>query len=145
MPPDPPRTLVPAACAKNALGILFNPPNRKHATRSLLLLTMKRVGALVSRSFNSLFANADVCPAVTDYVCVRRLTHYILLKWECSLSHFYVVTLTTRLSWMFQLLIVVFSVSVVSELRTVMYLFPILFRAQYIFKHLRRVQRTKLP
>ena len=26
MPPDPPRTLAPAARAKNAFGILFSPP-----------------------------------------------------------------------------------------------------------------------
>ena len=37
MPPDPPRTLPPAALAKNAFGILFSPPNRKNAARSLLL------------------------------------------------------------------------------------------------------------
>ena len=35
MPPDPPRTLAPAARAKNAVGILFSPPNRKNAARSL--------------------------------------------------------------------------------------------------------------
>ena len=27
MPPDPPRTLAPAARAKNAFGILFSPPS----------------------------------------------------------------------------------------------------------------------
>ena len=35
MPPDPPRTLAPAARAKNAFGILFSPPNCKNAARSL--------------------------------------------------------------------------------------------------------------
>ena len=36
MPPDPPRTLAPAARAKNAFGILFSPhPDRKNAARSL--------------------------------------------------------------------------------------------------------------
>lgn len=37
MPPDPIRTLAPAARAKNTLGILFSPPNRKNAARSLRL------------------------------------------------------------------------------------------------------------
>ena len=38
MPPDPPRTLAPAARVKNAFGILFRPPpNRKNAARSLLI------------------------------------------------------------------------------------------------------------
>ena len=35
MPPDHPRRLAPAARAKNAFGILFSPPNRKNAARSL--------------------------------------------------------------------------------------------------------------
>ena len=35
MPPNLPRTLAPAARAKNAFGILFSPPNRKNAARSL--------------------------------------------------------------------------------------------------------------
>ena len=34
MPPDPPRTLAPAARAKNAFGIFLAPPNRKNAARS---------------------------------------------------------------------------------------------------------------
>ena len=37
--PGPPRTLAPAARAKNAFGILFSPPNRKNAPRSLFPLT----------------------------------------------------------------------------------------------------------
>ena len=37
MSPDPPWALAPAARAKNAFRILFSPPNRKNAARSLLL------------------------------------------------------------------------------------------------------------
>ena len=33
--PNPPRTLAPAARAKNAFGVLFSPPNRKSAAPSL--------------------------------------------------------------------------------------------------------------
>ena len=35
MPPDPLRTLAPAARAKNTFGILFSSPNRKNTARSL--------------------------------------------------------------------------------------------------------------
>ena len=37
MPPDPPRTLAPAARAKHTFDILFSSPNRKNAARSLLI------------------------------------------------------------------------------------------------------------
>ena len=35
LPPNPLRTLAPAARAKNTFGILFSSPNRKNAARSL--------------------------------------------------------------------------------------------------------------
>ena len=84
-----------------------------------LLQTMKGVGALVSRSSNSQLACEHRRISGCHWLRLRSQANSLYITWECSLSHFYVVTLTAWLSRMFQLLFVVFSASVVSELRTV--------------------------
>ena len=97
MPPGPPKTLAPAASAKNAFGILFSPPNRKNAARSLQVCfhcafyakifcsawpSLKTISSMTSRDI--LLSNVSRAPCMSATTDASNSQQNVYLK--CNLK-----------------------------------------------------------
>jgi len=73
MPPDPPRTLAPAARAENAFGNLFSPPNHKNVARFL-------PGGLLLRAQDKTKNVVAVFFFCFIQLCDSRKIHYVTFE-----------------------------------------------------------------